>query len=655
MTYAVLCRICEKEARKLLKFNNVSLMTDLTVSVWNKTYEAGYTIFDAYRDGGEEAIKEMLEDSSYSYVIKRDGTILVSGEEEFLGMNANDIEGISDILKHFSEGEEQDGAYVTPQPVKTIDGKLDVYYMGMTTFDTPDVIFLLAYDEEYFDMVGSSAAEVLTLNRIIGTTGYSVMVDEEGTIIGCTDDEKSQTAFPYPELMEDYVSESAERDFIYSIEADTSNGVVDYEYKMMLGHHTFWGEKCVFCMGKKGGVYILSVYPESEAMIHARRTILWLITIEVIVFAVLFVALHLMIRRRVIRNLDLVNASLARITGGNLEERVHVGDTREFHALSKDINATVERLNGYIAEAAARIDADLAVAEAIQNSALPSVFPPFPDRKEFQLFASMNAAKTVGGDFYDFFMLSNHTLGFLIADVSGKSIPGAMFMMKAKTVIKSLAESGLSPAETFTRANEMLCEGNDAEMFVTAWMGYLDYSTGLVRVANAGHNAPVLIHKGSAEFAVLKPGLVLAGMEGIRYREHTLQLEKGDILFLYTDGVTEATNVNEELYGDKRLQSLLSEVGEEVVSKEVVSEEDDAVSGASSEDASVTETTTEEDSVAEVSAEEDEKEFAAKEGEAPADYVVEEVCDRVLADVRKFTAGAEQSDDITMLCIQYLG
>ena len=113
--------------------------------------------------------------------------------------------------------------------------------------------------------------------------------------------------------------------------------------------------------------------------------------------------------------------------------------------------------------------------------------------------------------------------------------------------------------------------------------------------------------------------------------------------------------MNEELYGDKRLQSLLSEVGEEVVSKEVVSEEDDAVSEASSEDASVTETTTEEDSVAEVSAEEDEKEFAAKEGEAPADYVVEEVCERVLADVRKFTVGAEQSDDITMLCIQYLG
>ena len=281
-------------------------------------------------------------------------------------------------------------------------------------------------------------------------------------------------------------------------------------------------------------------------------------------------------------------------------------DTYEFDTLSTDINETVDKLKGYIAEAAARIDADLAIAKAIQTSVLPSVFPPYPDRKEFELFASMHAAKEVGGDFYDFFLLGEDTLGFLIADVSGKSIPGAMFMMTGRTIIKSLAESGLSPAEVFTVANEKLCEGNDAELFITAWMGYLDLKTGLVRVANAGHNPPVLVRDGKAEFVNLKPGFVLAGMDGMIYKEQTLQLQKGDVLYLYTDGVTEAIDSGENQYGEERLLKLLS-FGEKYPSP------------------------------------------AAENGVAGA------VCEMVSTDLQNFVNGAEQSDDITMLCIKYLG
>ena len=328
--------------------------------------------------------------------------------------------------------------------------------------------------------------------------------------------------------------------------------------------------------------------------------------IEVVVFSVLFFTMHLLIKRTVVRKLDSVNNSLGEITQGNLDVKVEVRDSYEFDMLSTDINATVDRLKEYIAEAAARIDADLAVAKAIQSSALPTVFPPFPERKEFELYASMNAAKEVGGDFYDFYMLNNDTLGFLIADVSGKSIPGAMFMMTAKTVIKSLAESGLPPAEVFTLANEKLCEGNEAEMFVTAWLGYLDLKTGVVHVANAGHNPPVLIRDGKADYVILKPSLMLAGMDGVRYKEQTVQLQKGDILYLYTDGVTEAMNTAEELYGEDRLQSLLS--------------------------------------------------FGENYPEPSADNgIVEPVCSMVSEDLAKYTAGAEQSDDITMLCIRYLG
>ena len=218
----------------------------------------------------------------------------------------------------------------------------------------------------------------------------------------------------------------------------------------------------------------------------------------------------------------------------------------------------------------------------------------------------MKAAKEVGGDFYDFYMLNKTTLGFLIADVSGKSIPGAMFMMTSKTIIKSLAESGLSPAEVFTLANEKLCVGNEAEMFVTAWLGYLDLNTGLIHVANAGHNPPVLIRGGKAEYVVLRPGLMLAGMDGVRYKEQIIQLEKGDILFLYTDGVTEAMNHNEEQYGEEKLQKILS--------------------------------------------------FGDQYPESSSENeVVESVCKTVSTDIEKFTSGAEQSDDITMLCIRFLG
>lgn len=282
-----------------------------------------------------------------------------------------------------------------------------------------------------------------------------------------------------------------------------------------------------------------------------------------------------------------------------------------FYVIIKNINSTNEAIKAkaLAAEMAvqeAKIEADLSIAKSIQTSTLPCVFPPFPERKDFELFASMNAAKEVGGDFYDFYMLGQDTLGFLIADVSGKSIPGAMFMMRGKAIIKSLAESGMPPADVFSIANEKLCEGNDAEQFITAWMGYLDLHTGVVHVANAGHNPPVLIRNGRAEYVVLKPGLMLAGMDGMIYKDQTLQLQKGDILYLYTDGVTEAMDADENQYGEDRLIELLS-----FRDHYPAPSGDNGIAGA--------------------------------------------VCELVTADIDRFVKGAEQSDDITMLCVRFLG
>ena len=170
----------------------------------------------------------------------------------------------------------------------------------------------------------------------------------------------------------------------------------------------------------------------------------------------------------------------------------------------------------------------------------------------------MIAAKEVGGDFYDFYTFDGNTVLFLAADVSGKGIPAAMFMMTAKTIIRELAERGLPVDEIFTLANEKLCENNESGMFVTAWMGKIDLSTGALSCANAGHNPPVIVHAdGRCEYLKSRTGFVLAGMEGMKYRTNEMTLNKGDRILIYTDGVTEATDVNEALYGEDRLLSYI--------------------------------------------------------------------------------------------------
>ena len=211
----------------------------------------------------------------------------------------------------------------------------------------------------------------------------------------------------------------------------------------------------------------------------------------------------------------------------------------------------------YIADAAARIDKELEYAKQIQLSALPTNFP---NSEEYSIYAEMIAAKEVGGDFYDFYKLNDTTVAFLAADVSGKGIPAAMFMMTAKTIIKDLAESGMAVNDIFTKANEKLCENNESGMFVTAWMGILDLTNGNVQFANAGHNPPLLKRAdGSFEYLKTRAGFVLAGMEGVCYRVGEITLSKGDRLFLYTDGVPEATNADNKLYGEDRLLSFMNQ------------------------------------------------------------------------------------------------
>ena len=281
----------------------------------------------------------------------------------------------------------------------------------------------------------------------------------------------------------------------------------------------------------------------------------------IIVFAVIYVLISMLVQAIVVNNLELVNESLARITEGNLNEVVNVRNSSEFASLSDDINQTVDVLKGYIEAAEKRIEQELEFARTIQASALPKNFV-FP-RKDFEIFASMDPAKEVGGDFYDFFFLDQNRLALVIADVSGKGIPAALFMMRAKTAIRGLAESGHSASEIMERANNTLCEGNDAEMFVTVWIGIIDLETGTMQCANAGHEYPIIMRNGGDyEYIKDKHGLALAAMEGMHYREYELQMNPGDRLFVYTDGIPEAIDENVEQYGIGRLADALNRLKE---------------------------------------------------------------------------------------------
>lgn len=240
-------------------------------------------------------------------------------------------------------------------------------------------------------------------------------------------------------------------------------------------------------------------------------------------------------------------------------DNTEVGDlARSYISMVEDIGGYVTNLQKVTAEKE-RINAELSLASSIQAHMLPCIFPAFPERDEFDIYASMTPAKEVGGDFYDFFMVDDSHMAVVMADVSGKGVPAALFMVIAKTLIKNYAQSGIKPEEVFTTVNRLQCDGNDAGLFVTAWLGVLELTTGKLTFVNAGHNPPMIKQNGG-EFTYLKSraGFVLAGMDTIKYRQNEITIAPGDRLLLYTDGVTEATNSQNQLYGEERLSAFMN-------------------------------------------------------------------------------------------------
>ena len=300
-----------------------------------------------------------------------------------------------------------------------------------------------------------------------------------------------------------------------------------------------------------------------EGANHSKNTTLVMIG----VILVLGTAAALAVAGRVVKPLERMTQRMSELSDNDLlfemEDTYRTGDEVEmlaeaFAALSKKTTDYINQITVITAEKE-RIGTELELATKIQADMLPNIFPAFPERPEFDIHASMTPAKEVGGDFYDFFLIDDDHLAMVMADVSGKGVPAALFMMMSKILVGNYAMMGGAPSKVLEQVNTQICKNNDEEMFVTVWLGVLEISTGRVTAANAGHEYPI-IRKPGGKFELFKDkhGFVIGGMDGMTFKEYEFTLEKGGTLFLYTDGVAEATDTNNELFGTDRMLETLN-------------------------------------------------------------------------------------------------
>ena len=341
---------------------------------------------------------------------------------------------------------------------------------------------------------------------------------------------------------------------------------------------------------------------EAESKASRASTIFFVVFLTALLIALL---VSRILSKRISDPIQKLTKEVGQIQGDDLDFDLELNTGDETQLLAESFQSLTQRMKTYVNDIQQitaekeRIGTELELATRIQTGMLPNKFPAFPDRGDFDIYASMNPAKEVGGDFYDYFLIDDDHLAMVIADVSGKGIPAALMMMGSMILIQGAVANGLSPALALEKVNEKICANNREEMFVTVWLGILDLKTGKLTAANAGHEYPVIRHAGG-DFELLKDkhGFVIGGMAGIKYKEYELQLEPGARIFVYTDGIAEATNTGNELFGTDRLIDALRPA----------------------------------------------------EDESP-----ETIIKTINAAVRKFVGDAPQFDDETMLCMEYKG
>ena len=363
--------------------------------------------------------------------------------------------------------------------------------------------------------------------------------------------------------------ENKDEEYINNLKLVIEEGknYTSFTYKGEGGHVT----TAIPLFGTDGKVTaIMSIVKPMNEIKEHKRNFLRSIIISATILTLLFIALYaFLLYMGIIRPILFVTYETSHLaehhgelTGllKKIRYRNEIGKLAgSVEKMSRDMNKYIEDLTHATAEKE-RLGTELNVAKQIQADMLPKVFPPYKNRPEIELFASMTPAKEVGGDFYDFYMLDDDHFAMVVGDVSGKGVPAALFMVITKTLLKDTAEHEYNPAKVFEHVNKILCEGNESGLFVTCWMAILTISTGELNFANAGHNAPVIKTNGEIKYLSTKPNLMLAAMDGIPYTNNTIKINTGDRLFIYTDGITEATNDYDELYGEERLLHILKTV-----------------------------------------------------------------------------------------------
>lgn len=512
------------------------------------------------------------------HVIDSTGIIIYSSVQNILGYDMDS----SDQSRDFMTLLEDDGPQYYYQEVRSrgIDN-VKFRYVGRKLAAHKGFLQIGFEEDYYYSKVVNGLLEGSTHHRRIGDSGSIYIFDMQGNIISSPISFMGETIEQTGLRLSDIYAQKSFEIFTADIKNEPS-------YCMYVCYNERYN--------------IIAIQPISEATL-TRDTAFGISSIIVFtIFLLLFCLIYWLMRKLVVNNIERVNKSLSIISEGQLEEIIDVRDSVEFDELSTDINMTVDRLKEFIHQAETRLDADLALAKAIQMAALPNVFPAFPDRSELDLFACTEPAKEVGGDFYDFYFVGEDKVAICIADVSGKGIPAAMFMMRSKSMLKNSASTGLGIADVFNKVNSRLASNNETNTFITCWMAVINIRTGEMQYVNGGHNAPLLRHSdGLYEYIEdPMPGLPLAVLEDFPYQIHTTTLLPGDELFLYTDGVTEAENIDKDQLGEELLRNTLNQL--------------------------------------------------------PTSEIIDptRTCKAILKSVHAFANGAEQSDDITMLAFKYI-
>ena len=533
-SWALLTRMSRMNATKLLRINIEDVRQDVIDASDKNLLELTQTIAAELDGLGQTPTSEMLGGLLEKYdvaeinVIDPDGIIVASTYPFFLNYDMRNGEQSAEFMGILG-GDLT--SYVQSYQPTSHDSSLSRKYAGVLLKNGGFV--QVGYDADRFQRDIDAIVVGVTRNRHVGENGFVIVANKDWLIVSDRNQNEGQNL---------YVSG-------IWIDRDTMP-----EQKVFTSE--VYGQSC-FCMYTVSeGYYIVSVIPRDEVVLSRDTSVLMTAAMEIMVFLAMFVLIFILVRKLVVNNIDSVNGSLAQITDGDLDVVVDVRDSVEFSSLSDDINTTVSTLKRYIADASARIDQELEFARVIQLSAMPRVFPGRPD---FEVCASIDPAREVGGDFYDFFLVDEDHAAMVIADVSGKGIPAAMFMMTSKTLIKNRALLGENPEAILKHVNRQLCEGNEAELFVTVWLAILELSTGKGLAANAGHEHPALRRR-DGEYELLKyrhsPAVALE--EDVRFREHSFELHPGDSLFVYTDGIPEAHNEENKLYGTERMLDALN-------------------------------------------------------------------------------------------------